>query len=508
MPLGDLKRLYREAGINAKNNGPGLFGLYLGAGVNLAPIPELAEYTPVRTYCWTQLLEEMHTRLRSSQRRRGALQTRRPDVSFDELAKKYGSDWPGLAAKICQGVELPDRKQLIDELFYEGFSRGDKDRRLPRSFLSQAPTLHAAICFSAAIHRVENAKIKGSWGFERNPALAVVITPNYDFFFGAGWTSYQCFPWHAVTSASHRANESIEEGAIYYLHGYIPYRHFALLRPEDLPNAPELAKELLLSADPIPSLVRERACSEQLKILEDKYRRAGCSCSATAAKGLMRAVKNVLDAVIINDCLVDTYLVCLRKLLLEEGWGRTPQDGRDPGYHKRVMLLSRFLLQATFPEYIKPPCSELVLTSEEYDEAYEHNAFARRILTEAIEKYHLIFLGTSFTDQPLRDSLINHKNSGASRTRHFVIAPRSDSMNEDEAAKLGLDWIDAKSYEGIPEILKEVYCHDLEIPSELQGLDPEGTVGKINTPGDYWEVLEYGPRKKGRKSKQPQGQME
>jgi hypothetical protein len=85
--------------------------------------------------------------------------------------------------------------------------------------LEQAPTLHAAICFST---QIKERRTK-SWTFQRNPRVGAVVTTNYDFFFGAGWTRYQAFKkqWKVHTPSSEK--DPPDQGVIYYLHGYIPY---------------------------------------------------------------------------------------------------------------------------------------------------------------------------------------------------------------------------------------------------------------------------------------------
>jgi hypothetical protein len=51
-----------------------------------------------------------------------------------------------------------------------------------------------------------------------------VITPNYDFFFGAGWTNYQAFSeqWKVMTPFSTGEADPAQR-TINYIHGYIPY---------------------------------------------------------------------------------------------------------------------------------------------------------------------------------------------------------------------------------------------------------------------------------------------
>jgi hypothetical protein len=55
-----------------------------------------------------------------------------------------------------------------------------------------------------------------------------VITTNYDFFFGAGWTRYQAFPrqWKVQTPFSEE-EPGPGQATICYIHGYVPYRRGA-----------------------------------------------------------------------------------------------------------------------------------------------------------------------------------------------------------------------------------------------------------------------------------------
>jgi hypothetical protein len=137
--------------------------------------------------------------------------------SFEKLKIKYRDDWPGLAEALVGKMGVEKLVDEIDLLFYHCLPRGDRYGRLSKRMLDQAPTLHAAICFTA--------RIKDKWTFERNPKIGTVITPNYDFFFGAGWTRYQTFSehWKVMTPFSEEKPTPAQR-IISYIHGYIPYR--------------------------------------------------------------------------------------------------------------------------------------------------------------------------------------------------------------------------------------------------------------------------------------------
>ena len=507
MALSKLRRAYSEA----RHNGDGSFGLYLGAGVNLPSTRREAQRASVNTYTWIQLLEEMHARVSEMCRRQGARDQQILLPAFDVLREKCSGHlggWPRLASSITRPLrdELAC-KDLIDEVLYEKFSRADQYARLPKSFLEQAPTLRAAICFSAAIHRVDRGKVKGSWGFHPNPAIGCVITPNYDFFFGAGWTRYERFreKWKVVIpfdseEAIGNINKS-ERTPIYYMHGYIPYKYFAFMRRSDIMNASQLGERLLFPRDAVAKHVRDVLSPQRVTSLTRLCRR---DTSESGRRELRRMLTEEFNRVIGSSCcLCNNKAVKLRREWLQASKDRMREKA---SYARGVMLLNRLLLQEGFPNEIKPLSSKLVLTTKDYDRAYgTPDAFATRVLRNAIEQHRMIFLGTSFTDRPLCDMLKAYKRRLCTdERRHFVISPEDQSMNHDRADELGLHWVKVRSYARIPRVLKEVYCHNLTIDPNLKTLIHEGMVGKIRGPEDYWRVLEYGPRQKRRETERPE----
>jgi hypothetical protein len=190
--------------------GPDALGLYLGAGVNLHPEGKQASGLRYRTYCWGQFLEELY------KRNQGEL-----TGSYADLRGRYGDDWQGLASAVVGSLQLKQFVEQIDQLLYEGLPRSDRDSRLSKRLLDQAPTLRAVLCFSTRIRR----RTARSFTFRRNPKVGTVITTNYDFFFGAGWTRYQAFQrqWKVQTPASER-DPTPGQGTICYIHGYVPYK--------------------------------------------------------------------------------------------------------------------------------------------------------------------------------------------------------------------------------------------------------------------------------------------
>jgi hypothetical protein len=204
-----LREVYQTAEDNS-------FGLFLGAGVNLPAGRIKTHYT---AYTWIELLEALYIR------NRGCFAD-----SFAALRAQHGNDWPRLAQTLIQEISdvrgLDEKRTVkhlieqLDQIIYSDIPRGDTYRRLAKSFLDQAPTLHAAICFSARIL----SRNRKSWTFGRNCKIGAVLTINYDFFFGAGWTRYQTFDehWKVQTPFSQRALIE-KQKPIYYIHGYLPY---------------------------------------------------------------------------------------------------------------------------------------------------------------------------------------------------------------------------------------------------------------------------------------------
>ncbi len=313
------------------------FGLFLGAGVNLPAGEARARY---QTYTWKGLLEALYNR---NQELFAA--------SFEELLASHAQDWVGLAEALVGAMGTEQLVEQIEALLYAGLPRQDKRGRLSVRLLNQAPSLQAAICFSSRIR----ARTRTSWTFERNPLIGGVITSNYDFFFGAGWTRYQAFKqqWKVHTPFS-QDSPNERQRTVNYIHGYVPYR---------------------------------------------------------------------------------------------------------PGQKR-----------------------ELVLDRESYARAYASSGFARRVLKDALRDYRLLFLGTSFSDPPLREMLAQAPR--ADRRKHFAFVT-SDRVATVEG--LGLDAVEVGDYAEVAEALKRIYCRSLT-PEDWR---PFG----LEDPESYWEVLKRGPTK-------------
>ena len=323
-----------------RNAGPDTLGLFLGAGVNLHPDGKMAPNLRFKTYCWQQLLEVLYKRNQDNF-----------NVSFDDLCTRHGNDWQGLASELVGPLGVEEFVEQMDEIIHDDIPRKDSYGRLSKRLLNQAPTLKAALCFTTKIRE----QTETSWTFERNPKIGTVVTTNYDFFFGAGWTCYQAFDeqWKVQTPFS-KGEPNPGQGTINYIHGYVPYRF-----------------------------------SEK---------------------------------------------------------------------------------------------RNLVLTRESYKDAYATDGFAPRTLRRAVSRYNLIFLSTSFKDDPLCEILEEHRGG----RKHIAIV-KSGSEAAKEARRLGLNLVVFQNYGQIAEVLKEVYCTDLSADEYLR-------VG-LNSPDAYWERLEAGPVK-------------
>jgi hypothetical protein len=333
-----LAKLIRTYG-SAK---PDSFGLYLGAGVNLPPKGESAPKVYFKTYDWKQLLEALYKKNK-----------RRLAESFEQLCQKYKNDWLGLAAELVGGLTVGVRARQVDEIIYNEIPRKDKDGRLSRRLLKQAPTLHAAIAFSTTI----SEQTANSWTFQRNPKIGTVVTPNYDFFFGAGWTCYQAFDDHwKVQTPFSEGVPTAEQRRVNYIHGYLPYK--------------------------------------------------------------------------------------LKKK------------------------------------------KEIVLTRESYRGAYAKDGFAANTLEEAIRRFNLIFLGTSFADPPLCKMLRKYKG----KRRHFAIVT-ADTVTR--ASQLGVSPVVAPDYGEVAKVLAQTYCSDLSTKECRR-------VG-LSDPDAYWKRLLAGPVKSRKK---------
>ncbi|UCG48809.1 MAG: SIR2 family protein [Phycisphaerales bacterium] len=202
-----------------KNAADNTFGLYLGAGVNLYPPGWNKHYPkscgePFPVYAWKDLLRKLYQ-----------ANEHRPRIRFDTLAQKHepDQDWPGLAQDVCKGMQDAEITKSLDQIIYSCMSRESKYKQSRKCFLDQAPTLHAAICFATAIKEKKPDHVKSR--FQRNRRVEIVITPNYDYFFGAGWTLYEAFKkqWCHQTPYKQSARKYREQGLICSIHGYLPY---------------------------------------------------------------------------------------------------------------------------------------------------------------------------------------------------------------------------------------------------------------------------------------------
>ncbi len=201
-PLSQLIETYQQAPDDA-------FALFLGAGTNLPAEDTPAGRIRYPTYSWYALLQALYER-----------NQRHLSTSFDYLRNEYGDDWQGFATALIGNMRIETFVDQLEAVIYSDLPRSDRYRRLSKRFVEQAPALQAAIAFTARVRQ----QTPHSWTFERNPKIGAVITTNYDFFFGAGWTRYEAFPshWKVQTPFSKQAPRASQR-PVYYVHGYLPY---------------------------------------------------------------------------------------------------------------------------------------------------------------------------------------------------------------------------------------------------------------------------------------------
>lgn len=451
-----LKRAYKRAE-------PDSLGLYLGAGVNLLP-PEWEDTHKkyYKTYNWKQLLEALYEKNKE-----------RLTDSFADLWDRYRNDWLGLASQLVGPLGVEALVDQIDDIIHGDIPRKDSYGRLSKRLLDQAPTLRAAICFSARIRE----RTKTSWTFERNPKIGTVITFNYDFFFGAGWTRYQSFKTHWKVRTPRSEGEPNEnQPTINYIHGYVPYRFSALLRADHLNDAARLAVKLRDARDPLSRYLRGQFSPDERQLL-DEY--DGFRSPSKALKGaLIRELNRLLE----GECLYDEQRFAQVTLTEEiRRWIEQNPQGKD------LIRLNRLLLEAAYPDEITKYRKErdLVLTRKSYNDAYAPNGFASRTLREAITRYSLIFLGISFSDEPLCDMLEKHRG----KRQHFAIV-KSDTEAAERASQLGICPVMVRRYSEMAMVLEKVYCAALDT-AECERVEPA-------TPKAYWEQLVAGPVKSPR----------
>lgn len=451
-----LKRAYKRAE-------PDSFGLYLGAGVNLLP-PEWEDTHKKRyeTYTWKQLLKALYEKNRE-----------RLTESFADLWDRYRDDWPGLASELVGPLGVEALVDQIDDIIHDDIPRKDSYGRLSKRLLDQAPTLRAAICFSARIRE----RTKTSWTFERNSKIGTVVTFNYDFFFGAGWTRYQAFKKHWKVQTPFSEDEpDPEQRTINYIHGYVPYRFSALLRASHLSDAARLAFKLRDARDLLSRYLQGQFPPDEKRLL-DEY--DGSRAPSKALKGaLIRKLNRLLE----GECLYDEQRFA-QVTLTEEIRRRIEQNPQD----KDLIRLNRLLLEAAYPDEITKYRKErdLVLTQESYNDAYARNGFASRTLQKAITWYNLIFLGTSFSDEPLCNMLEKYRG----KRQHFAIV-KSDTEAAKRVNQLGICPVMVCKYSQIALALEKIYCSALDT-AECEKVEPANSKA-------YWKQLVAGPVKSPR----------
>jgi hypothetical protein len=187
----------------------GSIALFLGAGVNLPCGDVRVRY---KTYTWGPLLRALFEK-----------NQHRLVLTFRDLSEQHKNNWIAVADYLYEHLGKDELIEQIDQLFYSTIPRRDTlYRRLSKKFWDQAPTLQAVVGFCTELKPMTETET--SWRFKRNRKIGKVISTNYDYFFGAGWTRYEGFPeqWKVRTPFS---SYDLKEGQapIDYIHGYLPY---------------------------------------------------------------------------------------------------------------------------------------------------------------------------------------------------------------------------------------------------------------------------------------------
>jgi len=197
---------YTELEMQYRTAGPDSFGLYLGGGVNL-PVPGIRAHHAMTS--WTGLIERLYELNKASMTH-----------PFEMLAIHYGEDWAGLLDAVQNGMGDSARASQIEALLYHEIERDGPC--IDTHVLDGAPTLQAALGFSA---QVCGGGGEAPWGFQRNRRIGMVITPNIDEFYAAGWGCYGGLrdQW-AIQTPFEKAELAPPRRPIYYLHSYIPFK--------------------------------------------------------------------------------------------------------------------------------------------------------------------------------------------------------------------------------------------------------------------------------------------
>jgi hypothetical protein len=127
---------------------------------------------------------------------------------------------------------------------------------------------------------------------------------------------------------------------------------------------------------------------------------------------------------------------------------------------------------------------DVVITQADYDQTYsgtgDHNdGFARDKLINTIDNYHLIFIGFSFSDSFICNSL----RRSNTKNQKFAFLHKSESNAIQAAKNAGVIPVELTSWLQLPDLLGEIYC---------AGLTPEELKRTGKTPQEYWSTLQKG----------------
>ncbi len=135
---------------------------------------------------------------------------------------------------------------------------------------------------------------------------------------------------------------------------------------------------------------------------------------------------------------------------------------------------------------------DVVITQDDYDLAYSPSGgadggFARNQLADAVDRYHLIFIGFSFSD----DYVCKVLRRSTSQNKAFAFLHESESVAIRAAEDAGVIPVVLKSWKQLPNKLRGLYCSGLT-QCELKRTERTGA--------EYWAALQSGLEPRVRKS--------
>ncbi len=186
--------------------------LFTGAGVSFTSTQQY------RTPGWWELLERIYNE--GYEKYANGEKWK----SFDEIKEASKDAWKVVDALIdLLGSEDKFQNSLVESLIKVTGQDGVY-KRLPASYLNNAPTLNSVITFCSKINYFNKQQC-----LMPNDKVNGILTINYDWYLEGGATQkYNAAPFKPmVENRSHQLEGKL---SVYHLHGYIPYDQNALRR--------------------------------------------------------------------------------------------------------------------------------------------------------------------------------------------------------------------------------------------------------------------------------------